>query len=369
MLSKCCWRRRKQPVGTSSLTLVTVVCILLRLGNNIEGFNDWSPAFGTTARWMLKQRNTVCTFPLPKERSIKSVEHTFSLHSTNPNEDNRDWNLQQRNLRFSGVGKLYSPVNEEAQQLSVVDRLAESTVTVIGIGGIGSWSVEALCRSGVGNIIMIDLDDICISNSNRQLHALSGSIGKFKTHVMKDRLLDINPDCNVTLVETFVTAENVDDILKHIGPMTALIDAIDGQHEKCALIAACAKRKIPIVTVGGAAGRVDPTKIIYGDLTKAHDDRLLGRCRKVLRQSYGFEQGPPNNVKNNHRPKKWNITAVFSSEKQKAKVDKKTSGSLRTCDGYMGTACFVTGTYGFVAASEVVRMIAEDDLQIPLGPS
>ena len=103
-----------------------------------------------------------------------------------------------------GVGKLYSPVNEEPQQLSVVDRLAESTVTVIGIGGIGLWSVKALCRSGVGNIIMIDLDDICISNSNCQLHALSGSIGKFKTHVMKDRLLDINPGCNVTLVETFV---------------------------------------------------------------------------------------------------------------------------------------------------------------------
>ena len=110
-----------------------------------------------------------------------------------------------------------------------------------------------------------------------------------------------------------MTAENVDDILKHIVPMTALIDAIDGQHEKCVLIAACAKRKIPIVTVGGAAGKVDPTKIIYRDLTKARDDRLLGRCRKVLRQSYGFEQGPPNNVKNNHRPKKWNITAVFLS--------------------------------------------------------
>mmetsp|Transcript_25797 Transcript_25797/g.37474 ORF Transcript_25797/g.37474 Transcript_25797/m.37474 type:complete len:383 (+) Transcript_25797:158-1306(+) len=277
----------------------------------------------------------------------------------------------QRDLRFSGVGRLYADESMEASNkvsesqsphLDIIDRLTKSTVAVVGLGGVGSWAAEALCRSGIGNIILIDLDEICISNTNRQLHALESTVGKSKIDEMKSRLLDINPCCNITTIHDFITRDNVDEIVESLLPeITICLDAIDGQLEKTALIAACADRGIPIVTCGGAAGRMDPTKITYDDLSKAQECRLLFRCRKNLRQEYGFKRGPP---AGHRKPKKFNITAVFSTEVQKSVVQQDTS-SLRRCDGALGTSCFVTGTYGFVAASRIVEMIAKDEVLIP----
>mmetsp|Transcript_11541 Transcript_11541/g.27522 ORF Transcript_11541/g.27522 Transcript_11541/m.27522 type:complete len:381 (+) Transcript_11541:68-1210(+) len=302
-----------------------------------------------------------------------------------------------RDFRFAGVGRLYASIetgsrknttkssnNTTTEQLSsreghlrVIDRLEQSRVVVVGLGGVGSWAAEALCRSGIGHITLIDLDDICISNTNRQLHTLSTSIGQMKIDVMQTRLKDINPDCEVTLIHDFVSKENVDDIWNIIEevsskPVTACLDAIDGSDSKTAWIASCARRKVPIVTCGGSAGRSDPTKFVTNDLTRAIEDPLLSSCRKNLRKFYGFSEGvsPGSKARDQSTgklrrklPRKWKIEAVYSTESPRS-VPKEGS-SMRRCDGALGTACFATGTSGFIAASKIVEKIANDELSIP----
>lgn len=267
----------------------------------------------------------------------------------------------------------------------VLDRLSSSTVAVIGLGGVGSWAAESLCRSGVGGLVLVDLDDICISNTNRQLHATSSSVGRMKIDEMKRRLLDINPECRVTLVHDFVSVDGADELVRSLGAsldeygsgLTAVIDAIDGMREKVALILACVDRRVPVVTCGGAAGRTDPTKIVVDDLTKVSEDRLLFKARKCMRQEHGFPKVPlpvgskkrKNGEGGGGRIRRWRIPAVFSTEVQQrtppTSQDDDSSSSFRACDGALGTACFVTGTYGFAAAKEVVEMIALDRLVVP----
>ena len=279
---------------------------------------------------------------------------------------------EQRHLRFSGVGRLYHRSQEQDSEdahLAIVDKLALATCAVIGVGGVGSWAAEALCRSGVGNIVLVDMDEVCISNVNRQLHATASSIGKSKIHEMERRLRDINSSVNVTTLFEFVTLENMDEVMDMLPPDTICLDCIDGQREKAALIVACYERQMPVVTCGGAAGRKDPTKIVCSDLTAAQEDRLLFSCRKLLRKHYGWPKGPGQGQKNNHRFRPWNIKAVFSTEIQKSVPNMQGESSLRRCDGALGTACFVTGTYGFVAASRVIEMIADDERLIPVKPS
>ena len=308
-----------------------------------------------------------------------------------------------RGLRFAGVARLYASKTSKHDRVSVstiLNRLHSATVAVIGLGGIGSWSAESLIRSGVGNIVLIDLDDICISNTNRQLHATTTNIGKMKISIMKERLLDINPYCNVTLIHDFVTTENSNELLAPLG-LTACIDAIDGVNEKTSLLLACVELGIPIVSCGGAAGRSDPTKIVCNDITKVTDDRLLFKCRKLMRQEYGFPKVVPRVSNTNNggsggsgRIRNWRIHAVYSTEvviqqhqhqhqqhKQQQIMSmynnnkddddnsmsstSSFSSSFRTCDGILGTASFVTGTYGLVAACKVVEMIALDELIVP----
>jgi tRNA A37 threonylcarbamoyladenosine dehydratase len=282
---------------------------------------------------------------------------------------------EERNLRFAGVGRLYTGQLQSGadEYLEVIDRLTRATVVVVGLGGVGSWAAEALARSGIGNLCLIDLDDICISNTNRQIHALSSTVGRMKIDEMKRRLLDINPECNITLIHDFVVEDNVHEILDSLLPdVTALVDGIDGAGAKAALLAACADRKIPVVTSGGAAGRMDPTKIVYGDITKVTDDKLLSACRKIMRKHYCFGRGL--SFQEQHvgkkKQKKWRLEAVYSLEEQKSlppgSLD--ASSSFRRCDSALGTTCFVTGTYGFVAASRIVEMIAKDCLTPPLRP-
>ena len=275
-----------------------------------------------------------------------------------------------RGLRFAGVGRLYANQDAATTADTVLDRLQSATVAVIGVGGVGSWAAEALCRSGIGNIVLLDLDDICISNTNRQLHAMSSAVGKMKTDEMGARLRDINPGCNVTLIHDFVTVENANAMVQSLLPeLTACIDAIDGAYEKTALIRACVGSGIPIVTCGGAAGRTDPTKIVVDDLTKVQEDRLLFRCRKLLRREHGFPKVPMPGKGKKERVRKWRILAVYSTEVQQRVVRGASEGaatsSLRTCDGALGTAGFVTGECGFAAAGAVVEMIARDDVVAP----
>ena len=283
-------------------------------------------------------------------------------------------------LRFAGVGRLYannsSSLVQEENVMSVLNRLVRATVIIVGLGGVGSWASEALCRSGIGSLVLVDLDDVCISNMNRQVHALSSTIGKFKIEEMKQRLHQINPMCNVTLLHDFVSKENVQAMIEKFlflyPPPTALcvLDAIDGKIEKAALIASCAALKIPVVTVGGSAGKTDPTCVVLQDLARVQDDRLLFACRKILRQEYGFKK--PNLMKPTRPAKKWHIMAVHSTERRKEEVDvdsaeesSQQSSSFRICDSSLGTACHVTGTFGFVAASCIVDMIANDNLIKP----
>ncbi|KAL7468558.1 hypothetical protein ACHAXS_008786 [Conticribra weissflogii] len=280
-------------------------------------------------------------------------------------------------MRFSGVGRLYANKSSVTRKNSsalphveVLNRLSSATVAVIGIGGVGSWVAEALCRSGVGNIVLMDLDDICVSNTNRQLHALTSTVGKMKTDEMKKRLVDINPGCNVTLIHDFISVDTANDLIASLLPeVSVVVDAIDGMYEKTALILACVNHGVPVVTCGGAAGRSDPTKIVIGDLTEVQEDRLLFKCRKELRQVHGFPKVPVPRKGSKTKVKKWRIPAVYSTEVQQLVRDSDTdegrSSSFRRCDGALGTACFVTGTYGFVAASKVVDMISSDSVVKP----
>ena len=310
-------------------------------------------------------------------------ENVESLASTSASDE--------RDLRFAGVGRLYTTYQDKKQSsnetlgeqplreghLGVIDRLDESRVVIVGQGGVGSWAAEALCRSGVGHITLIDLDDICISNTNRQLHTLSKNVGQMKIDAMQLRLKAINPDCEVTLIHDFVSKENADEIWNTIEKLsskavTACLDAIDGSDAKTAWIASCARRKVPIVTCGGSAGRTDPTKFICDDLTRAIEDPLLSSCRKNLRKYYGFKEGvspgskardPSTGKLRKKLPRKWKIQAVYSTESPKSTP--KESSSMRRCDGALGTACFVTGVSGFVAAGKVVEMIANNKLPKP----
>jgi tRNA A37 threonylcarbamoyladenosine dehydratase len=307
-------------------------------------------------------------------------------------------------LRFSGIGRLYSnnitsSTGDEAvagvgssdteKVMIVLNRLVKATVVIVGIGGVGSWASEALCRSGIGSIVLVDLDDVCISNTNRQVHALSSTVGKFKIEEMKQRLHQINPHCNVSLIHEFVSKQNVESMLDRIvsslsskdslstktkatisnSRSLCVLDAIDGKIEKAALIAACAARQIPIVTVGGSAGKTDPTSIVLQDLARVQDDRLLFACRKILRQEYGFKK--PNLLKPKRPAKKWHIMAVYSSEQGGTQDNEGNnnsfvpSSSLRICDSALGTACYVTGTFGFVAAGAIIDMVASNNFITP----
>jgi tRNA A37 threonylcarbamoyladenosine dehydratase len=190
-----------------------------------------------------------------------------------------------------------------------------------------------------------------------------------KIDEMRRRLLQINPECSVTNVHEFVSQDNVHELLDSLLPdLDVVLDAIDTRKAKTALLAACVEKKIPIVTVGGAAGKKDPTKIQFEDLARVNGDGLLRSCRSNLRKFNGFSQGAKwADRQGKNRPKKWRIPAVYSTEiiKELPKNADNTVGALRTCDGALGTACFVTGTFGFVAAGQVVDMIAQGKLLKP----
>ncbi|STV09639.1 HesA/MoeB/ThiF family protein [Klebsiella pneumoniae subsp. ozaenae] len=156
---------------------------------------------------------------------------------------------------------------------------ADAHVCVVGIGGVGSWAAEALARTGIGAITLIDMDDVCVTNTNRQIHALSGNVGLAKAEVMAERIRLINPECRVTVVDDFVTPENVAEYLG-VG-FSYVIDAIDSVRPKAALIAWCRRYKVPLVTTGGAGGQIDPTQIQVADLAKTIQDPLAAKLARA----------------------------------------------------------------------------------------
>lgn len=235
------------------------------------------------------------------------------------------------------------------------ERLQRAHVCVIGIGGVGSWAVEALARTGIGAMTLVDMDDVCISNVNRQLHAVTGEFGKPKVEVMAARVRLINPDCTVHAGQMFFSAGTAEQILA--SKFDCVLDAIDDTAMKALLIARCCEKKIPIVTTGGAGGRRDPTALRVADLALTTHDGLLANVRKVLRTEHNFARDPK---------KEFGVPCVFSPEPQ---VFPASDGSVCAapepgaklrldCKSGYGTATFVTGTFGFAAAAEVVKILA-----------
>lgn len=243
--------------------------------------------------------------------------------------------------RFGGIGRLYTPEG--------LAKLRQAHICVIGIGGVGSWAVEALARSGIGNITMIDMDDICVTNINRQIHAMSGEIGKLKTEAMKERIAKINPECQVEIIDDFLTVDNLRDYL--LKGYDYVIDAIDSVKVKAALIAFCKRNKIKIITTGGAGGQTDPTQIQITDLSKTIQDPLAARVRTLLRKEYGFSN-----------KSKFGVECVSSTQQlifPKMGEGCEVSATMNCANGF-GAATMVTATFGFFAVSRVIDKLLRE---------
>lgn len=251
-------------------------------------------------------------------------------------------------FRFGGIERLYGR--------KALMAFRDAHVAVIGLGGVGSWSAEALARSGIGTITLIDMDDICVSNTNRQLHALEGQYGRTKTDVMAERLKAINPQADIRIHFGFLTLKNLTELITP--DMTGVVDAIDSVKPKAALIAHCQRGKLPIICAGGAGGQTDPTKILVTDLSKTTQDPLLAKVRNLLRREYGFSRNPK---------RRFGIEAVYSTEQLTYPAENgevclqkpATAGPSRLdCATGFGAACPVTASFGLFAASRLLNRIA-----------
>lgn len=243
--------------------------------------------------------------------------------------------------RFGGIDRLYG-----AGSLA---RLAQAHACVIGIGGVGSWAAEALARSGVGRLTLIDLDHVAESNINRQVQALAGTLGQAKVQAMAERIAQINPACTVVCVEEFITPDNVASLLS---ACDVVLDCIDQVRPKAALVAHCRRNKIAVVTTGGAGGRTDPTRVRIDDLARTTQDALASKLRAMLRKDYGFTRDAK---------KKFGVPCVFSDEQirrpQNSACDVDEAGLHGlNCAGY-GSSVAVTAGFGFAAAAHGLAIL------------
>lgn len=250
-------------------------------------------------------------------------------------------------MRFGGIERLYGSKGAQA--------IASAHFCVVGIGGVGSWAAEALARTGVGKITLVDLDDICTTNTNRQIHAMSSTVGLSKVDVMAERLKLINPEIEVVLIEDFVTSENLRDLMAN--NYSYVIDAIDSVNIKTQMIAHCKRNKIPFITVGGAGGQTDPSQIKVTDLSQTYQDPLLSKVRNQLRRDFNFSR----NTK-----RKFGVDAVFSTEQLKypdgsgevCHAKQSQDGAMRLdCSGGFGAVTHVTATFAFFAVSKAIEKL------------
>ena len=270
-----------------------------------------------------------------------------------------DTNTNQ-NRRFAGVARLYGEAG-----LQVFEK---AHVLVAGLGGVGSWAVEALARSGIGELTLMDFDHIAISNVNRQLHAIEDNFGKSKSEAMAERARQINSSIKLNVIDEFLTPDNLDTHLhKNVeNPYFVVLDATDDVKMKIALAAYCEARDeigrarstqqsnqksstIALIICGGAGGKLDPSRIKAADLTKTTQDPVLSKIRYALRKEYGFSSD---------LKKKLGITAIYSDEPRQGVA----SGGL-SCAGY-GSTVTVTATFGFVAAAEVLKLLQKQQSKL-----
>jgi len=256
--------------------------------------------------------------------------------------------------RFRGIDRLYGSGSAA--------RLAAAHVCIVGIGGVGSWAVEALARSGVGKLTLIDADDICLSNTNRQLHALDGEYGRNKVDVMAERARAINPAIEVDAIAEFLTRSNLESLLDR--GYDLVLDCCDAFRVKVEMIAWCRRRKIPLIVSGSAGGRTDPTLISVRDLSKTEHDAMLALIRKKLREDFNFPRGPK---------RYFGVQAVYSLQNVRyPQADGSVCGTRPNvtgeaglkldCGGGLGAATHVTAAFAFAAVSRAIeRLLRKSD--------
>lgn len=257
--------------------------------------------------------------------------------------------MQPLHERFAGIDRLYGT--------GTVERLGGKRVAVIGLGGVGSWAAEALARSGVGHLTLIDADDLCLSNTNRQLPALMGHYGRNKAQAMAERCLAINPAIDVEAIAAFLTPSNLSE---HLDRDYALVlDACDSFRSKVEAIAWCRRRKQALITVGSAGGRRDAAQVRVRDLSRTQHDAMLSLTRKKLRGEFGFPRNPD---------RYFGVPAVYSLENVKyPQADGSVSGARPQlqpdaalkldCGVGLGAATHVTGAFAFAAVGKTLDML------------
>jgi tRNA threonylcarbamoyladenosine dehydratase len=260
--------------------------------------------------------------------------------------------MPDKSRRFAGVDRLYGA--------GTLSRLASVHVCVIGLGGVGSWAVEALARTGVGRLTLIDMDHVAQSNINRQIQALESTLGMAKADALAQRIAQINPACELHLIDDFITEDNVATLVPE---GAAVLDAIDNVRAKAALLALCRGRRQTVVTTGGAGGRLDPTRIEVVDLSRTVQDVLASKVRARLRKEYGFPRGD----------KKFGIECVTSPEPSRRPASADLGDAADLCDidasidGAAGLACagygssvMVTASVGMAAAAHLLSLILKE---------
>ena len=257
--------------------------------------------------------------------------------------------------RFGSLARVYG--------IEELQKIQNANICVVGLGGVGSWVVEALARTGVGRLTLIDGDDISRSNINRQCHALESTIGLMKAKVMQQRVLDINPECECRIIEQYINEDNVSDLLmpdpassESGQKFDCIIDAIDRIKYKSLMIHFCKKNKIKVVATGGAGGLTDPTQIEIKDLSRTWNDPLASAVRLALRQVHNFSR----NLK-----RSFGVPCVYSTEQQRYPDKDGNIGYQKPgvanltldCGFGYGSSVMVTSSFGFVAAARAIEII------------
>jgi len=247
--------------------------------------------------------------------------------------------------RLAGVARLYG---DEALEI-----FQQSHVAVIGIGGVGAWVAEALARTGIGKITLIDLDEVCVTNINRQVHALTETVGKSKTNVMAERITSINPECTVNEINDFVGYENLETCLSN--DYDYVVDAIDSAAIKAAILNWCKRHKVPVICIGGAGGKINPADIKIGDLNRTKNDPLLAKVRSQLRAYHGFSR----NTK-----RTYSLDCVYSTEQvrfpdgQGNTTFKKPGEAIgMDCSSGFGAVTHITATFAFHATARLLEKL------------
>jgi len=295
---------------------------------------------------------SACPSVLARQQALReSIANATAAAEAERKRGDKAWRLHRR---WDRAARVFGE--------STMERLAQTSVTIFGLGGVGSFTAEGLIRSGVGRMVLVDFDDVCVTNVNRQLHALKGAYSKPKCDEMADRMKAINPEAEIIAIKAFYNEDTSEALLEDRPDF--VVDAIDNMTAKLHLIATCKRQGIPIISSMGAAGKLDPTQIQIADIARTHGDPMAREVRKYLRKNYGLGADG----------KDTGVLAVFSPEARtfpkELSYDALTNGfmcvcpskenELHSCDNRNlidGSAGFVTSVFGMVAASVVVRTV------------